>query len=130
MVASRHDANTAYAVFNNHKEGDFKPYVLKSTDRGQSWRPITADLPDRHVTWSIVEDHESANLLFVATELGLFFTVDGGGHWIQFTGGVPTVAFRDLEIQRRENDLVAASFGRGFFILDDYSPLRHVSAEF
>jgi photosystem II stability/assembly factor-like uncharacterized protein len=129
VVASRHDANTVYAVFNNHKSGDFKPYVLKSTDRGGSWRAITGDIPERHVTWTIVEDHENAGLLFVGTEFGLFFTLDGGAEWFQLKGGVPTVAFRDLEIQRRENDLVGATFGRGFYILDDYSPLRHVSAE-
>jgi len=129
VAASRHDENTVYAVFNNHKSGDFKPYVLKSTDRGGSWRAITGNIPERHVTWTIAEDHENAGLLFVGTELGLFFTIDGGGEWIQLKGGVPTVAFRDLEIQRRENDLVGATFGRGFYILDDYSPLRHVSAE-
>jgi photosystem II stability/assembly factor-like uncharacterized protein len=129
VLASRHDANTVYAVFNNHKAGDFRPYVLKSTDRGRNWRSVTGDLPDRHITWSIVEDHESADLLFVATEFGLFFTVDGGRKWIELKGGVPTIAFRDLEIQRRENDLVGASFGRGFFIFDDYTPLRHVSED-
>jgi photosystem II stability/assembly factor-like uncharacterized protein len=129
VLASRHDANTVYAVFNNHKSGDFKPYVAKSTDRGRSWSSITSNLPERHVTWSIAEDHLNPNLLFVATEFALFFTIDGGANWIQLTGGVPTIAFRDLEIQRREDDLVAASFGRGFFVLDDYSPLRHVSEE-
>ncbi|UCC71983.1 MAG: glycosyl hydrolase [Gemmatimonadota bacterium] len=129
LLASRHDANTVYAVFNNHKSGDFNPYVVKSTDRGRNWRSITANLPDRHVTWSIAEDHVNPNLLFVATEFALFFSVDGGAKWIRLSGDVPTVAFRDLEVQRRENDLVAASFGRGFFILDDYTPLREVSEE-
>ncbi|UCC84488.1 MAG: glycosyl hydrolase, partial [Gemmatimonadota bacterium] len=129
VLASRHDANTVYAVFNNHKSGDFKPYVAKSTDRGRSWRSITSNLPARHVTWSIAEDHLDPSLLFVATEFALFFTIDGGANWIQLTGDVPTIAFRDLEVQRREDDLVAASFGRGFFILDDYTPLRHVSEE-
>ncbi len=129
LLTSRHDAHTVYAVFNNHKEGDFKPYVFKSLDRGASWQSITGNLPDRHITWSIQEDHENPNLLFCATEFGLFFTIDGGEKWVQFKGGVPTVAFRDLEIQRRENDLVAASFGRGMFILDDYTPLREISEE-
>jgi len=129
VVASRHDADTVYAVFNNHKQGDFKPYVLKSVDRGRSWSSITGDLPNRHVVWSVVEDDERPGLLFAGTELGLFFTVDGGRRWIELEGDVPTIAFRDLEIQRRENDLVGASFGRGFFILDDYSPLRHVTPE-
>ncbi|MCP4663781.1 MAG: glycosyl hydrolase, partial [bacterium] len=129
LTASLHDDDTVFAVFNNHKSGDFQPYVLRSGDRGRSWTLIAGDLPNRHVVWSIVEDHERAELLFAGTEFGLFFTIDGGGHWIELTGGVPTVAFRDLEIQRRENDLVAATFGRGIYILDDTTPLREVTPE-
>ncbi len=126
--ASAHDAGTVYAAIDSHKEGDFSPRVLKSTDRGRTWASIAGDLPERHVVWSIVEDPVKETLLFAGTELGIFFTLDGGGHWIELTGGVPTIAFRDLEIQARESDLVGASFGRGIYILDDYSPLRHVSA--
>jgi photosystem II stability/assembly factor-like uncharacterized protein len=129
VLASRHDESTVYAAFNNYQQGDYKPYLLKSTDRGKSWTSIVADLPDRHVVWSIVEDHVNKNLLFVGTELGLFCTIDGGKHWVQLRGGVPTIPFRDLEIQRRENDLVCATFGRGFFVLDDFTPLRHVTPE-
>ena len=127
VLFSQHEVNTIYALFNNHKNGDFKPYVQKSTDLGRSWQSLTNGLPEKHITWSIVEDHVNPDLLFLGTELGLFFTIDGGGQWIQLKSGVPTVAFRDLEIQKRENDLVGASFGRGFFVLDDYSPLRHTS---
>jgi photosystem II stability/assembly factor-like uncharacterized protein len=128
LSASRHDANTVFAAFNNHKEGDFTPYLMKSTDRGQSWFSIRGDMPERQPAWTIVQDHVNPDLLFAGTEFALFFTIDGGDHWIELTGGVPTVAIRDLEIQRRENDLICATFGRGFLILDDYSPLRHVSA--
>ena len=71
----------------------------------------------------------SRTCCFSATEFGLFFTVDGGQHWVKLTGNVPTIPFRDLEIQQRENDLVGASFGRGFFVLDDYSPLRGISED-
>ena len=127
LAASRHARDRVYAVFNNHKEGDFAPYLLRSDDRGRSWQSITSNLPDRHIAWSLVEDHIDPGLLFVATEFGLFFSPDGGADWIQLKGGMPTIAVRDLEIQRRENDLVAASFGRGFYILDDYSPLRGLS---
>jgi photosystem II stability/assembly factor-like uncharacterized protein len=126
VVASRHDPNVVFAVFNNHKEGDFAPYVMKSVDRGRSWISIRGDLPDRQPAWTIVQDHVDPDLLFVGTEFALYFTLDGGSHWIELTGGVPTVAIRDLEIQRRENDLVCATFGRGFLIFDDYSPLRYV----
>jgi photosystem II stability/assembly factor-like uncharacterized protein len=129
MFASQHDADTVYATFNNWQRGDFKPYALKSTDRGKSWTSISANLPDRHCVWSIVEDHVNKDLLFVGTEFGLFVTVDGGKQWVQLQGGLPTVAFRDLAIHQRENDLVAATFGRGFYVLDDFSPLRHLTAE-
>ncbi len=127
LLASQHDVNTVYAVFNNHKSGDFKPYILKSTDRGQHWTHIDATLPERGSVYCLAEDHEDPNLLFCGTEFGVFFTNDGGGHWVQLKGGLPTIAVYDMEIQRRENDLVLATFGRGFYILDDYSPLRHLS---
>lgn len=128
VLASRHDASTVYAVFNNYQQGDFRPYILRSTDRGRSWRSVAGDLPDRHVAWTIVEDHEAAELLFAGTEFGLFVTLDGGRRWVQLRGGLPTIAVRDLAIQRRESDLVAGTFGRGVFILEDYSPLRQLTA--
>ncbi len=127
--ASKHDADTVFAVFDNHKRGDFTPYIVKSTDRGRTWVSISGDLPDRHIVWTIVQDHKKAGLLFTGTEFGIFFTLDGGGRWIRLKSGVPPIAFRDMEIQERENDLVGASFGRGFYILDDYSPLRHLDGE-
>ena len=127
VKTSQYDADTVYATFNNHKEGDFKPYVLKSTDRGKTWKSIVGNVPERHITWSIVEDHVNPDLLFLGTEFGVFFTVDGGDNWIQLKGNVPVIPFRDLEIQKRENDLVCATFGRGFYILDDYTPLRDIS---
>lgn len=123
------DANTVYVALDNHKYGDYTPYLLKSTNRGASWTSIVGDLPDRHLVWRVVQDHVNPQLMFAATEFGLFFTVDGGGRWVELTGGAPTISFRDVTIQRRENDVVAASFGRGFFILDDYTPLRSVSEQ-
>jgi photosystem II stability/assembly factor-like uncharacterized protein len=129
LFASQHDSNTVYAVFNDYKKGDFKPYFLKSADRGRTWTSISSNLPDRHIGWCIVEDHVKPDLLFAGTEFGLFFTLDGGKKWIQFKGGLPVIPFRDLEIQKRENDLVCATFGRGIYILDDYSPLRHTNSE-
>ena len=129
LHASRHRENTVYAVFNNHKQGDFAPYLMRSDDRGVSWEDITGDLPDDQLAWTLVEDPGQEGLLFLGTEFGLFATIDGGDHWARLKAGMPTIAIRDLEIQARENDLVAASFGRGFFILDDYTPLRHLSAE-
>ncbi len=123
------DEDTVYIALDNHKYGDFKPYLLKSTNRGRSWRSISSNLENRHLVWRIVQDHENPNLLFTATEFGLFFTLDGGQKWVELSGEAPTIAFRDVTIQRRENDLVAASFGRGFFIVDDISPLRELTED-
>ncbi len=129
VKADLFDADTAYLALDDHKSGDFKPYLLKSTDRGRTWKSIAGDLPARHLVWRVVQDHVKANLLFAATEFGLYFTLDGGSHWVKLGGEVPTIAFRDLAIQRRENDLVAGSFGRGIYVLDDYSPLRELSED-
>jgi len=129
LLPSQHAADTVYAGFDNHKNGDFRPYLLRSTDRGQTWESLAGDLPPRDVVLSIAEDHVNPRLLFVGTEFGVYFTVEGGGRWIRLKGGLPTIAVRDVVIQRRENDLVLATFGRGIYILDDYTPLRTVSKE-
>ncbi|MBB4210168.1 photosystem II stability/assembly factor-like uncharacterized protein [Rhodothalassium salexigens DSM 2132] len=129
IKADRHDRDTVYVALDNHKYGDFKPYLLKSTNRGRSWTSLAEGLPDKHLVWRVVQDGQDADLLFAGTEFGLFFTVDGGETWVELDGGVPTIAFRDLAIQERETDLVGASFGRGMFILDDYAFLRDVEAD-
>ena len=129
IIASQHKENDVYAVFNNHKQGDFKPYIMKSNNAGDSWTSIRGDLPMRGSVYSIAEDHENPDLLFAGTEFGVYFTINGGQNWIQLKSGLPTVAIRDIAIQRRENDLVLASFGRGFYILDDYSVLRHLKED-
>jgi photosystem II stability/assembly factor-like uncharacterized protein len=127
--ADLHDADTVYVIVDDHKSGDFTPYVLKSTNRGRSWKSISNNLPERHVVWRLVQDHVNADLLFLATEFGVFFSVDSGGNWTKLSGGTPNMSFRDITIQRRENDLVAASFGRSFWVFDDYTPLRTLSNE-
>jgi hypothetical protein len=129
IKADRHDVNTVYAVFDNHKTGDFKPYLIKSEDRGRSWHSIAGDLPERQILWRFIQDHVKPDLYFLGGEFGMFFSLDGGNKWIQLKGNVPTISFRDIEIQRRENDLVGASFGRSFFVLDDYSFLREICDE-
>lgn len=129
IVASKHDANTVFACYNNHKMGDFKPYILKSNDKGKSWTPITGNLPERGSVYSIAQDHVNKNLLFAGTEFGVYFTIDGGKNWVKLGSGLPTIAIRDIAIQERENDLVLASFGRGFYVLDDYTPLRELNKE-
>jgi photosystem II stability/assembly factor-like uncharacterized protein len=129
LEASQHDQDTVYATFNNKKMADFKPYVFVSRDRGRTWSSITGDLPDREIVYSLMQDHVKAELLFVGTEFGLYFTIDEGANWIRLKGGLPTIQVRDIDIHRTENDLALGTFGRGFYILDDYTPLRHVSEE-
>jgi photosystem II stability/assembly factor-like uncharacterized protein len=128
IKADLFNADTVYVVVDDHKSGDFSPYILKSTNRGISWRHIDKGLPERHVAWRLVQDHVNPELLFAATEFGVFFTV-GGDHWTKLSGGAPNIAFRDLAIQKRENDLVGATFGRSFYVFDDYTPLRKLTAE-
>ncbi|MEM8960236.1 MAG: glycosyl hydrolase [Acidobacteriota bacterium] len=123
------DADTVYVALDNHKFGEFGPHLLRSQDRGNTWTSMRGNLPERTLVWRLVQDHERPELFFAATEFGIYFTIDTGQHWTQLTGGVPTISFRDVTIQRRENDLVGASFGRSFYVLDDYTPLREVSAE-
>jgi photosystem II stability/assembly factor-like uncharacterized protein len=129
IITSNFDANTAYVSFDNHQNADFKPYLLKTTDAGRTWVSLAANLPKNGPVWAIAEDHVNPNLLFVGTEYGLFFSIDGGQKWIQLKGGLPTIAVRDLVIQKRENDLVAGTFGRGIYILDNYTPLRLLKPE-
>ncbi len=123
---SQHSADVLYAVFNNHKNGDFKPYLMVSKNRGKTWEALSAGLPQRGSTYVIAEDHKDASLLFVGTEFGVFTSTDGGLTWTELKKGLPTVAVRDIAIQQREDDLVLATFGRGFYVLDDYSPLREI----
>jgi photosystem II stability/assembly factor-like uncharacterized protein len=129
IITSNHEVNTVYAAFDNHQNADFKPYLLKSTDAGRTWVSIASNLPKNGPVWAIAEDHVNSNLLFAGTEFGLFFSIDGGQKWIQLKGGLPTIAVRDLSIQKRENDLVVATFGRGIYVLDNYTALRQLKPE-
>jgi photosystem II stability/assembly factor-like uncharacterized protein len=129
VFASPRDANTVFVALNNWQRGDYKPYIVKSTDKGRTWSTITGNLPDRYDVWSVIQDHLNGNLLFAGTEFGLFASVDGGAGWVQLKGGMPTIQVRDMAVQKRENDLVLGTFGRGFYILDDYSALREISAQ-
>lgn len=126
IVASQHDENVAYAVFNNHRNGDFKPYLLKTSDKGNTWTSISSNLPERGSVYCVAEDHKNPRLLFAGTEFGVYFTLDGGKNWMQLSSGLPTICVREMAIQQRENDLVLATFGRGFYVLDDYSVLQQV----
>jgi photosystem II stability/assembly factor-like uncharacterized protein len=128
VQASLHDPDTVFAVLDAHKTGEFQPYLFESNDRGRTWHSIAGDLPPREIVWAVEQDHVEPDLLFIGAEFGVYFSPDGGDHWIALTGGVPTISFRDIELQRRDGDLVGASFGRGFYVLDDYASLRQIAA--
>ncbi len=129
ILPSKFDANVVFATFSNLKRDDFTPYVLKSTDKGKSWKSISNNLPKNGSVHTIQQDFKNPNLFFVGTEFGIFFSVDGGNNWVQMKSGIPTISVKDIAIQERESDLVLATFGRGFYILDNYEPLREINKE-
>ena len=129
ILPDRFDENVVYATFNNMLSDDFKPYILKSNDKGKTWTAITKGLPANGTIHTIQQDNINPNLLFAGSEFGFYFSIDGGNEWIEFKTGLPTIAVRDIALQERESDLVIATFGRGFYILDDYSPLRNFKKE-
>lgn len=124
LVASEHDANVVYASFDNHKNSDFKPYLIKSSDAGMTWSSVSSDLPERGTVYCLTEDPVKPNLLFCGTEFALFASLDGGAKWLKIRGGLPTIQVKDLVVQKHNADLVVGTFGRGFYVFDDYSPLR------
>jgi len=129
LLASKFDENVVFASFDNILRDDFKPYLLKSMDKGLTWTSISGNLPKNGTIHTIQQDFINPDLLFVGTEFGCFFTIDGGKNWIPLKSGIPDVSVRDIVIQKRESDLVLATFGRGFYILDDYNPLRNLKKE-
>jgi photosystem II stability/assembly factor-like uncharacterized protein len=129
IKACLHNAATVYVCLDNHKQGDFKPYVYRSTDRGRTWTSLTATLPSKLPVWRLVQDHVKKELLFIGTEFGIYFSTDAGRRWTKLSAGTPTISFRDLTIHRRDNDLVAASFGRSFYVYDDIEVFRRVNEE-
>jgi hypothetical protein len=100
---------------------------MKSMDKGATWFEITTNLPDRGTVYSIAEDPVEPQLLFAGTEFGFYFSINGGGKWIELSHGLPTTAVRDIKIHKNEDDIVIATFGRGFYVLDDYSLIRKIS---
>jgi hypothetical protein len=126
VVASRHDPDEVFLAADDHKHGDFTPQLHRSIDRGATWESITSGLPEQSIVWAVEQDHINENLLFAATEHGLYVSLDRGEQWHKLGGGVPPISFRDLTISRPDDDLIGASFGRGVFILDDYGPLREL----
>ncbi len=129
LMASRFDENVVFASFDNILRDDFKPYIFKSTDKGRTWISIAGNLPKNETVHSIQQDFINPDLLFVGTEFSFYFSNDGGKIWVQLKNGMPSIPVRDIAVQKRESDLALATFGRGFYIMDDYSPLRTVNKD-
>ncbi len=126
IEASSHDAQTVFVAADAHKEGDYTPYIYRSTNRGKSWKNISGDLPDGVIVWSIKQDPVRSDLLFIGAENGMYFSYNAGENWIKLAASAPTISYRDIELHERDHDLIGGTFGRGIYILDDYSPLRHI----
>jgi photosystem II stability/assembly factor-like uncharacterized protein len=130
IVASPHDADVAYAACHNFFAGDFGPYLYTTTDGGATWSSINADLPEHGSTYTVAVDHVDPDLLFVGTMTGVFVSNTAEPAWVKLTAGIPaSVQATDIDLQRDEDDLVVSTFGRGVFIIDDYSPLRGLTPE-
>ncbi len=125
--ASSTNPDQAFAAVDAHKLGDYAPYLFMTKDRGKSWRSISGDLPMGAIVWSVVQDFENENLLFLGTEKGVYYSINTGQNWNKLSSGMPTISVRDLVLHPRDGDLIASTFGRGIYVLDDYTPLRKLS---
>ena len=123
---SRHDDATAYVTLTRYKLDDFAPYIFRTTDGGGTWKAITNGLPKNEFVRVVREDPENPRLLFAGTEAGAYVSFDAGGRWHRLGGALPFVPVHDIVIA--DSDLVAATHGRSFWILDDLSVLRQVAA--
>ena len=129
VTASLHDADEAFAVVNDYRQGDNAAYLYRTKDRGKSWKRIIDDTDVWGYVLCFVQDPVEPGLMFAGTEYGLYVSFDGGEEWNRWTSGYPTVSTYDMAIHPREHDLVIATFGRAVWILDDIRPLRALASD-
>ena len=126
---SRYDEARVYAVWHNYRNDDYANYLYRSDDYGETWVSITGNLPPDRVLRTVREDPRNGSVLYLGAEIGLFYTMDGGEHWTELRGGMPTLAFNDLVVHPRDNDLVLGTHGRGVWILDQINALQELTPE-
>ena len=126
---STHVAGTAYVAINNYRNNDFNNYIYKTTDYGKSWTSVEGDLPANRVARTLREDPRNPNVLYLGTEIGLFYSNNGGNNWVELKSNMPTLPFNDLVIQARDNDLVLGTHGRGVWILDNINALQEMTPD-
>lgn len=124
LHASKHNSGEVFVVANDYRRGDFKPYIFRSTNYGQTWTRLVDEKKVRGYALCVLQDPGQSNLIFAGTEHGLWVSMDNGNSFQQWTNGYPSVSTFDLAIQEREADLVIGSFGRAIYVLDDIRPLR------
>lgn len=128
IEVSPHRAGEVFVVVNDYRRNDFTPMVYRTTDYGQSWTRIVDDRQVDGFALSIVQDLEEPNLLWLGTDVGLYFSIDGAKNWTKYDNGFPSVQVTDMKIHPREHDLVLSTFGRAFWVLDDIRPFRAMAA--
>jgi len=126
VLGSRHAAGTAYVAFDGHQDDDFKPYIFRTTDFGNTWMSISAAIPDGMVVNALAEHHRNPRLLFAGTEFGLLVSTSGGERWIPAPGNLPRVPVDDIVVEERTNDLVLGTHGRSVIVLDDITAFEEL----
>lgn len=124
VLASRHEARTAFVAFDGHTDDDLKPYLFKTTDDGATWTSIAGDLPRGDPVKTLTEDPRNPSLLFAGTEFGLYWTFDAGRHWVLASGNIPRVRVDKILVNEKTNDLILGTHGRGIIVLDDIAALE------
>ena len=128
IEASPHAAGTAFTLLDRHDLGDFRPYVFVTDDYGATWRSIAANLPPNAPVRVVRQDPREPNLLYAGTENALWISYDRGGRWERLQAGFPVVPVYDIHVHPAANDLLVATHGRGFYVLDDLAPLQQLAA--
>lgn len=126
--ASRYNASEAFVVCNDYRRGDFKPYIFRTKNYGQTWELMVNDTKVKGYALCVIQDPTEPNLIFAGTEQGLWISFDNGSNFEQWKNGYPSVSTYDLVIQEREADICIATFGRALYVMDDIRPLRKIAA--